>query len=69
MWMRPSTVYFAPKPLDEKILAPCRDVLLQHAYRSNYKAAIDRRALNALIGASSPNNHGWRVTSDRIHIK
>ena len=60
---------FCTKPLDKKRLARCRDALLQRAYRSNYQAAIDRRALNALIGAPPSNNHGWRVTSDLIHVK
>ena len=63
--------YFAPNLWTRRDLrlVEMLSYSMLNAYCSNCQAAIDCRALNALIGALQTNNHGWRVTSDRNHIK
>jgi len=52
----------------EMSLPPTRDALRQHCKRSNYQAAIHRRALQQFISAPSPTNHGWIVKNYELMI-
>ena len=49
---------------------PCtKDVLMKHLSRSNYQAAIWRRALHPIIAAPNIVNHGWAVVNGIVSIQ
>ena len=60
---------FCSKSFNENKLALCRDALLQHTYRAKYQTAIDRRALEQFMNASTPHERGWKIFSNEISIR
>ena len=55
--------------VDAKCLSPCQDSL-KHAERSNYQAAVWRRALQQNPETPSPVGLGWKRTDNgKIQIK
>ena len=49
--------------VEPELLPPCQSSLKLHVSRSNYQAAIWRRAIVALPDTPSPHGQGWEVTT------
>ena len=72
MWMSPDAVFILLQTFGREetcALSRCFLIACLMLIVQTVRLAINCRALNALIGALQTNNHGWRVTSDRNHIK
>ena len=51
-----------------EMLPPRVDSLWQHAEKSNYQCALQRRALESNPIIPSPNGHGWSIDENDIDI-
>ena len=60
---------FCTKALSEFRLPSCRDALLLHCKRSNYQAAIWRKAWLGKIGVPLPHGHGWVLENNALSLR
>ena len=54
--------------VEPEALPPCQSSLRLHVKRSNYQAAIWRRALSPCPDIPSPQEHGWNIDNDVINF-
>ena len=52
-----------------EVLPTCQNELKQHMLRANYQSAVWRRALESNPIYPSIENHGWKMTTERIEIQ
>lgn len=53
---------------NEQAMPPCKDALIQHIKRSNYQAAIWKKAAMPLTNCPSPVGNGWQLEADDYKI-
>ena len=54
--------------VEPEALPPCQSSLRLHVKRSNYQAAIWKRALSPCPDIPSPQEHGWNIDNDVINF-
>ena len=66
-----SSVMYCSKngKIESEMLSPCQNALKQHMLSSNYQSAVWRRALESNPIYPSIEDHGWKMTTERIEIQ
>ena len=55
--------------IESEMLPPCQNALKQHMLHANYQSAVWRRALESNPIYPSIEDHGWKMTTERIKIQ